>query len=304
MIIEKIYEEKAKKIKAYPCHVNRASNLGDPCIRRLVYERTHWQERLLHDVHLQLLFDEGNNQEKIVVRDLQDAGFEIYEQQRSFEIKDLQITGHMDLKLKISGDETLYPTEIKSMAPHIFQKVNQVLDFYNKSYPWLQKYPPQLLLYMYASDEERGVWILKNKSTGALKEIWVDFDYDLVDEIFCKAQVINEHIENKTMPDRIEDLELCARCPFRHICLPERDFGKGIIIEDDETLTEMIDRLEDLKESYSEYISLNKKITESVKEKDNFIVGNRYHITGKWIDVKERIQYAYKYWKKNIIKIA
>jgi hypothetical protein len=31
MLIEKIYEEKAKKIRVTPCHTNRASEAGWPC---------------------------------------------------------------------------------------------------------------------------------------------------------------------------------------------------------------------------------------------------------------------------------
>jgi CRISPR/Cas system-associated exonuclease Cas4 (RecB family) len=305
MIIERIYEQKAKKIKNYPCHVNRASSLGDPCLRKLVYERTNWQDKTLYDVGLQMIFDEGNNQESIVVRDLMDAGFEIFEQQRAFEIKDLQITGHMDLKIKVPGDDaTLYPCEIKSMAPHIFDKIKELKDFQNPSYPWLQKYPAQLLLYMLASNEDKGVFILKNKSTGALKEIWLDLDWDLADELYAKAAEINRHIEAGTLPDRTSELELCERCYFRHICTPDKDFGEGVLFEQDESLTAMLDRLEETKEIKSEYERLNKTVSKILKEKDNIVVGDKYLVRGKFIDRKAYTVEAGRYWKKSILKIA
>lgn len=304
MIIEKILEQKARKIKNYPCHSNRASSLGDPCIRRLVYERTHWNEKQLHDVGLQLIFDEGNNQEKIVLRDLADAGFEIYEQQRAFEERDLKITGHMDLKIKLPDNDRLFPCEIKSMSPHIFDKVNTLQDFYNLPYQWLKKYPAQLLLYMLAANEDRGVFILKNKSTGALKEIWIDMDWDLTSELYEKAARINDFVDDGTLPDRVNDLDVCEKCPFAHICLPEKSFGPGFSDEEDSNLVVMLDRLEELKSSFTEYEALNKKVKEALEEKTDIIVGNKYLVKGKWIPVKERLSPAYKYWKKIITKIA
>ena len=304
MIIEKIYEQKARKIKNYPCHVNRASSLGDPCLRKLVYERTNWQDKLLYDVGLQLIFDEGNSQENIVIRDLMDAGFEILDQQRAFEIKDLKITGHMDLKIKIPDDETLYPCEIKSMSPHIFDKINDLKDFQNPSYPWLQKYPGQLLLYMLACNEEKGVFILKNKSTGALKEIWLSLDWDLADELFDKAAKINAHIEAGTFPDRTDQLELCEKCYFRHICTPDKDFGEGILFEQDESLVAMLDRLEEIKDIKSEYERINKTVSKILKEKDNIVIGDKYLVRGKFIDRKSYTVEAGQYWKKSILKIA
>lgn len=295
---------KARKIKNSPCNSNRASSLGDPCIRRLVYERTHWNEKQLHDVGLQLIFDEGNNQEKIVLRDLTEAGFEIYEQQRAFEERDLQITGHMDLKIKLPDSDRLFPCEIKSMSPNIFDKVNTLQDFYNLPYQWLKKYPAQLLLYMLAANEDRGVFILKNKSTGKIKEIWIDMDWDLTSALYEKAARINDFVKDGTLPDRVDDLDVCEKCPFAHICLPDKSFGPGFSAEEDENLVGMLDRLEELKPVYTEYETLNNKLKKALEEKSDIIIGNKYLVKGKWIEVKERFQAAYKYWKKTITKIA
>lgn len=303
MIIEKIYEEKAKKIKLYPCHVNRASSLGDVCTRRLVYDRTKWEEKILHDVHLQLIFDEGFLQEEAVIKTLLECGFKVYEQQRPFEIKDLEITGHQDITLQIPGDDKAYPCEIKSMAPHIFDKVNEINDFYNPSYPWLQKYPAQLLLYLYASSEEKAVWILKNKSSGALKEIWVDFDIDLLDSIFKKAQTINGHVREGTLPDRIDDYRICEKCAYRHICLPEGEIGKDISVEDDEELIYLLEKRDELKGSVSEYNAIKKELNHKLKGRDNVIIGN-FHVAGKEIEVKKKIVEGYKFWKLNYARIS
>jgi CRISPR/Cas system-associated exonuclease Cas4 (RecB family) len=268
MIIEKIYEFKTHKIKNTPCLSNRASSLGDPCLRRLFYERTRWGDKQLHDVYKQLIFDEGSNQEKIVLRDLAEAGFEIFEQQRAFEERDLQITGHVDLKLKIPGDESnrLYPCEIKSMAPHIFNRINKLEDFYNSPYHWLQKYPAQLLLYMLAANEDRGVFILKNKSNGQLKEIWIDMDWELANTLYDKAAKINWYIKENISPDRITDLDICEECPFNHICLPEKSFGPEISQEDRDELIDLTTRIGEVKDAHIEYETLNKRLKDLLKK--------------------------------------
>jgi len=66
MIVEKVIESKQRKIKGYPVNSNRASDLGVPCVRYHVLNRTRWQEKSLHDVGLQFVFDMGNEIEEIV----------------------------------------------------------------------------------------------------------------------------------------------------------------------------------------------------------------------------------------------
>src|SRR3990167_11025677 len=83
-IPEAVDATKQKKIKLYPCHTNRASNAGQECVRRLVYERVAWDKKILHDVGLQYIFDEGNRSEDITMQELNEAGIPIFEGQRHF----------------------------------------------------------------------------------------------------------------------------------------------------------------------------------------------------------------------------
>ena len=99
MIVEKIIESKERKIKQHPVNSNRASDLGIPCVRYHVLNRTRWQEKSLHDVGLQFVFDMGNDIEEIVFKELAEAGIKVIEQQRSFEWKEYGITGHVDGKI-------------------------------------------------------------------------------------------------------------------------------------------------------------------------------------------------------------
>ena len=270
MFVEKIYEYYSRKINATPCHANRASSLGDPCERRLVYDQTEWNKKLLHEVDTQLIFEEGNNQEQVVIRDLMLAGIQVREQQRAFSFKDLNITGHQDVEVRTPEDDRWYPAEIKSMSPHIYDKIRKLQDFFElTSYPWLQKYPAQLQLYMLASEGEadRGLFILKNKSTGALKEIWADIDIVFLDELFKKAGRINKYVAENTLPDRTEDLSHCKRCHYRHICLPDEHMGRGMEVNDILELEMILERLDELTDPKTEYDALWKKLNVLIKKK-------------------------------------
>jgi len=92
MIVEQVYASKEKGIKQYPVNSNRASDLGIPCVRYHVLNRTRWQEKSLHSASLQLTFDIGNVMEDAILRDIQDAGFQVVEQQRAFSWPEYQIT--------------------------------------------------------------------------------------------------------------------------------------------------------------------------------------------------------------------
>ena len=100
MIVEKLDEYVAAQRKISPQHVNRASNLGHPCLRYLVYCRTRWQDMTLHPVSLQYIFMGGQAEEADGVKLLHEAGIEIIEQQKSFFWKEYQISGHLDFKVK------------------------------------------------------------------------------------------------------------------------------------------------------------------------------------------------------------
>lgn len=301
-IVEKIDELKSKHRLRYPCNSNRASSLGDPCLRKLVYERTHWDQKALPDVNLQYIFDEGNLQEQAVIRDLMDAGFVITEQQRAYDWKKYNITGRIDGKISMNGEKPA-PFEIKSMSPFIWDKINTVEDLINAKQPWLKKYPAQMQVYLLLSEEEQGVLILKNKTTGRLKQIEIILDYVFAESLLKIAEAVNKHIADNLLPDRIEfDDAICSKCNFAHICLPDIDF-KGAEFLDSDELEIKLNRREELKPVVDEYNELDKEIKETVKEKPKVVIGN-WLIEGKWVEKKEYTVKAGKYWNTKIVKAA
>ena len=309
MIVEKILEAKERKIKQWPVNANRASELGHECLRYLVLNRTRWQEKTIHDARLQMVFDMGHLVEDAVQQDLREAGFTIVEQQRPFSWAKYQITGSIDCKIAVDGQA--YPMEIKSAAPHSFASINSVEDMRRHKYHYMRKYPAQLTLYMMMDGKEEGLFLFKNKSTGELKEIWMDLDYDFAESLVKKAETINQHVAEGTLPEPMEyNEDICSDCAFAHICLPDR-IGKEVEVTDDGELLELVTRYMTLKPGAKEFDEVNDRISKLVQGREKILVGD-YFIEGKWIerkvyrvpdDVKAKYADTSQSWQKKIIPI-
>lgn len=298
MIVEKILESKERKIKQYPVNSNRASDLGIPCVRYHVLNRTRWQEKALHNVGLQMVFDMGNEIEGIVLRELSDAGIHVIEQQRSFEWKEYQITGHIDGKILDNG--SIYPMEIKSCSPFVFKSINTIDDLKKGKYGYLRKYPVQLNLYLLMDNKERGVFLFKDKTSGAIKEIWMDVDYELGEETLKRAEAINAHLTAGTLPEPVNDDMWCEGCAFEHICLPEH-IGKEVEIDTGELAT-WLDRQAALKEAKKEYDEVSDLIKKAVEGREKILAGE-WFISGKWYERKSYTVPDSRYWRSSIKRV-
>lgn len=296
MIVEKITERKAAKIKLYPTHTNRASELGHVCERYLVFKRTRWQEAILHTVDLQFVFDDGEVHEQAVIREMQDAGFQIIEQQRAYEWKEYQITGHVDGLVVIDGKP--YPFDVKSMSTFIFRTISTADDLLRGKYSYLRKYPAQIQLYQLMGNKENGLFILKDKANGKLKELWMPLDLEYCESLIQKAERINAHVVAGTVPEPIPwDERTCGSCQFAHICLPEAR-REALDLTDDPDLEAQLKRRSELDPLRREYDEIDELIKSKVHERPKVVVGD-YLITGKYIEPKGRP----KYWKATIQKL-
>lgn len=310
MFIEKILEYKYSKAEQWPVMANRASEMGHPCTRYLVLNRTHWQEKTLPDHRLQLIFDLGNILETAVIRDLRDAGIQVNEQQRGFQWKEYQITGSIDGAI-VDGKK-VYPLEIKSCSPFVFDRINSITDMNQSKYLYMRKYPTQLNLYMLMKEQETALFIFKNKVTGAMKEIWMDLDYNLGEQTLLKAEEINRHVECGTLPNPIEwDDNVCSECGYLHICNPVRT-GTEVDIVDDEELLELLIKRESLQVYAKEFEEIDGILKEKLEGRDKLLIGD-YYITGSWRkttryevpkDIKDQYKTEAQYWVRKIAKVT
>ena len=267
-----------RKIKVYPVSNNQASQLPHPCVRYLVYNRTRWQEKLLHSLDLQYRFDAGNYLEDVCIRYLEDAGFRVIESQRPFFWKKYRISGKQDGAVEYK-DRTVVPFEIKSVSPNIFPALKTVEDLKSHNYFRLRMYPDQQNLYSLMNDKTGGLLILI--TFGKKPRIIPNpVDWDAGELLLKKAEAIEKHIAEESLPDRISFSEMiCGSCPFMHICNPAEVFENSEIIFDEDFVSKL-DLRGKLKENHSEYERLDKE----VKEKAKFILGEDKEeiLAGNW----------------------
>lgn len=297
MLIEKVIERKQAKIRKRPCHSNRASSIGHVCERKLVFDRTRWQDATLYDVGLQFIFDEGNLQERQVLRDLADADVTVIDQQRDYEWKPYQLTAHLDGKV-LDEAQRPCPLEIKSMSPFIFKQISTAEDILCSKKPYIRAYAAQMQVYLLLSNSHRGVFLFKDKSSGQLKEIWMELDMEFAESLIQKCERINQHVEAGTTPDPIPwDEDVCGRCPYAHICLPEAK-REAMDLTNDPELEQQLIRRAALAPLRKEYQDLDEEVKDKLKERPKVLCGD-FLITGKWIEPKGKP----KYWKSDIQRI-
>jgi hypothetical protein len=283
----------ASQINVWAAKSNRASQIGDPCIRKLVYYRLYPELQKLHDIDLQYIFNEGNIQEQAFMRDLREAGIQIIESQRDYYDKRHNLSGHIDGQIVLPDNPRIkIPFELKSMSPHVWDQVNSVDDF--DKYSWTRRYPAQLQSYMYLSNSEVGIMLLKNKSTGKPKQINFELNYDYCEELLVKCEEINQCVAIKKLPERTLSEDCQEFCPFFESCCPETQFSKIDFI-DKPDLEKKIQIWEMLKDYASEYNRLDREIKSSLRSIEKAVIGD-YLVQGKqlkngWrVDIKEIIQ--------------
>lgn len=284
-IIERIKDGKRKKIRTYPQHVVRASEIGHPCMRYLVYLITNWQDKKPYDPEVQFIFEGGNAVEELAIKDFEDAGFKVYrpEPDKAIQESKPRITGHIDIRVDF-GDGKVYTGEIKGLNAYDWEGLNTIEDFHKSKKPWIQKYPAQLMTYLYIKGEERGFFYLKSIPRFQPKIVWVDLDLAYMESILQKTERIEKHIAAGTLPEQINDLGICEHCQFAHICLPEIN-REAIQFEDNQDILDLLDRREQIKEVHSEYEDIERQLKKAFAERERLVCGN-WLIQGKWIERK------------------
>lgn len=309
-VVNRVIEAKKAQQRVYPCRSNRASQLGHPCERYLVYLRTQWEKASLPPIEREFIFSGGRNIEELAIEDLKNAGFKITQQGRDFELKEQGITGHVDSLISLNGNT--YPVEIKGISPFQFDKLNSAEDMLNSDKSYIRAYPAQLQLYLFmaaekgltSQDNPEGLFYIKNKLTFMPKEIWVSLDLSYVEKLLKKAERINKHMQNKTLPDKIKDVTVCLDCPFAHLCTPDIRKAESIEIVENLEVEEAINRWFKLKEVNTEYIKLDNAIKKYCNGKDNKILGD-YLITGKLVkkNIPPQEAKTIEYWQKKIVRV-
>ena len=301
-IINAIKDGKRKKIKQYPQHVCRASQIGHPCERYLVYSITRWQDQKPHSAETEFMFEGGRLVEDLAIKDFEDAGFTVYrpEPDKAIMAAKPTITGHVDIRVDF-GNSKVYTGEIKGLNMYDWSSLNCLQDFFDSKKVWIRKYPAQLMTYLYIKKEEEGFFYLKSVPKFQPKLIWVTLDHDYMNSILEKTERIEKYVADGTLPQGINDLDICQYCGFFHVCIPDLKGKELQIIEDPEFENKLI-RREELKSLAAEYNRINNEIKNLIEGKEKLLVGN-FLITGKWIERKGYEVKATTYWQSKIAQL-
>jgi len=215
---------------------NYASKLGDICERRLVYWRTKgdraippsdglvglWESaKLLTPIFLDRIFNPFGRK--------QTPAWEILEQERR---PSDPLFLKLNIGLKVDGirhvaDATgrMRPysiVEFKSMNGNLFGRIED-RDSLGMTY-WAAKYPDQVLLGMLGCElpEHPGWLVIINRDClYECKIIEIPFDMDRCERLLARAERINAHVTDGTLPRQICRPDICQNCPFLPICSPK-----------------------------------------------------------------------------------
>ena len=306
-LVAAVLAHREAETEIYPCHANRASELGHPCDRYLFYCRTAWDKRPRPNTVLQGIFRQGSVFEKDAIQEFLDTDLEFEQSQAPFKflgrMNELLASGRIDGMIgeprrgRRGPKPRKYPVEIKSINPYDWEAMNDASDMLGSKKPWLRKYPAQLTLYMLMSNSEKGIFWLVNKATYQVKQINLDLDYEYAEELIQKAERINKAVGNDEIPDRMSyEHALCSRCDFRDLCIPGFEGAIGIEFVDMPKLRKLLDTRRIHTASASTYRKVDKEAKEILKKAPAKLVVGNWYVERK--ETEKRVSYTIEEIKK------
>jgi len=254
-------------------------------------------EEALPSLDMMRIYEEGHTQEGIVIKELEEAGYQLKKVDRMVDDK-LELTGEIERMIKLNGN--IYPLDIKSCSTQMFNRIKQFdtgEEMLNSDFIWLRHYPVQMQLYLLLYKYGKGILFFKDKDKGRKHPIHVDFDVHFTEEVINGLEVVNKYVERKELP-KINFCDACKSCGFYNYDFPDTDFAK----EDVKRITDadaenMLMRREELKPLAKEYDDIDENI--KLKYKGANVVVGDYRIYSKpyqatVYDVPDYVKKQYK----------
>lgn len=282
---EAFHQLKRSRIRIHPVHTTRASSIGNDCERFLVYERTAGELRKPHDERTQALFDLGNHAERFVIAELASMGIDVLERARDYFDRDLELSGHIDGKLVIEGMERPVPAEIKGLNPFTAEKIENIDDIRHSQQGWVRKYYAQLQAYLHLDKSPLGVFVILNKVSGGIQFIDCPYDPLFADDLIRKVKSVRDAVRAKLLPERHETSE-CARCPFLHVCMPDRTYGEAVKIMDEPELIAAIEKREANREAKKAFDEADKAVKSYLPDAAAELLVGDWAVVGQTIQRK------------------
>lgn len=252
---------------------NRASVLCHVCENYALLYRRHYDEIPRPSNHVLGLFRQGRAMETDTAHLLEhELGIAVRRADHTVEWKQIELTGHIDREIQLPGDTHWYIGEIKCLHPMVFARINEVRDFWQMSWNVFRQYPGQLLLYLVAEGDEKGLFVIRDKSSSDLKALWMYTEEHLgyAEELAVRAESINLALGDGTPNLRkINDPDVCTplrgdRCPFFHHCMPDLSFAPDLFVLDHEW-ADTLERRGELEPRSKEFGKLDARVKSALK---------------------------------------
>lgn len=258
------------------------------CLRRSVLEMTKPEAFPRFETEAKARMQRGNDRERDINIDLTMVGnlckpsFEVMAGQERIEIKNRQggnlITGYIDGRLRWENKST-WPYEVKSWSPFLTDRIFNFDDLWKNQWTWSGAH--QLLCYLFATGEPRGILVLDRPGLPRLIEVELEPYLQDMEDFLQDAEKCQSHIDEKTLPEFTEDTDLCRQCPaFGSGCQPPT-FAEGSDVITNEILLHDIEERESLVEPAKRFKKLDEKVKAQLRGVTNAIAG-AFHIEGKW----------------------
>ena len=291
-ILDAVLEDRGKQREPKGRNLsNHASQLGHPCLRRLVYLRLAADQAKPISTGLRRVFDLGGLFEDYVRTRLREAGVRVVAEQGLGDWEKYNIRGSIDGVIHLDdlaraaamwgiegaesgGDGESAILEIKSCGDKYWRALEGDEPNWGLDEITL-KWRAQCLLYCLLQGRERCVLLLVHKSSGEMRQIDIALEehLDEAEALIKKAEEIEKIVRGHgvgagwvdvedVLPDRLEVPKICRRCEFDHICCPTLVWGPGLQeIESDEVAAGLA-RREELDAGRSEYAKLDAEVKE------------------------------------------
>ena len=219
---------------------------------------------------------------------MSEKGFAITESERPLpqELRtQYQISGKIDGRIALNnGRSVLY--EFKTMQDYVYKKINTYSDIAESSTDYIRAYIAQIQLYLFAFNEEAGLFIICNASTLEWKAITVYLDYGYCEWLLQRAERVNRALASNEAPARIPYGKTCQKCDFASICLPDIR-NEGLEMIDDIHFGSLLRTREQLRQAADEYKAIDEEAKEIAKAVGrDFLVGSDYKVELKQVTVR------------------
>ena len=211
----------SRKRTTVPKGVVWMSNLGHPCPFYL-WAQWHWPGETFSEESIGNM-DQSTALAEVLKRRLMDAGFLVNscEEVVSQQIEGLEIRGRLDCRLAGNGFPSRggVPAEIKC-----YRSINQLnrLEDFLAGAPWEYKVPAQILGYLAANQETRGLVVLMDKATGEIKPIGADLEQHgwMLQTAYAVAGLAGRALRNGTEAPTLPEIDptFCEECDYRSHC--------------------------------------------------------------------------------------